>query len=298
MPRKHQFGGDWTAQKLERVRKYLSAYTTIFTRNERARHFSTTYVDAFAGTGHHVPSKTEEHATLLLPEISVDPEALEFRKGSATIALEVEPQFDRYLFIEQDAEKAVELEGLRRGHDGRAAQIEIVTGDANHALRRFAAETDWGRNRAVVFLDPYGMAVDWSTIQTLGATKGVDLWVLFPLGQAVNRLLMRNEVPTGGWADALTRCFGSEEWRTLFYQTSRQLDLLSETETVQKVADFTTISEHFKARLRTCFAGVAENSLRLTNSRNVPLFLLCFASANEKGAKTAIKIANDLLKDE
>ena len=31
-----QFGGDWTAQKLERVRKYLSAYTTIFTRNERA----------------------------------------------------------------------------------------------------------------------------------------------------------------------------------------------------------------------------------------------------------------------
>jgi hypothetical protein len=26
---KQQFGGDWTAEKLERVRKYLAAYATI-----------------------------------------------------------------------------------------------------------------------------------------------------------------------------------------------------------------------------------------------------------------------------
>lgn len=26
---KQRFGGDWTNEKLERVRKYLSAYTTI-----------------------------------------------------------------------------------------------------------------------------------------------------------------------------------------------------------------------------------------------------------------------------
>ncbi|MGI9165743.1 MAG: hypothetical protein ACR2G5_05060 [Pyrinomonadaceae bacterium] len=44
------------------------------------------------------------------------------------------------------------------------------------------------------------------------------------------------------------------------------------------------------------FAGVAENPLPLFNSRNVPLYLLCFASGNSRGAKAAIKIAQDILR--
>jgi hypothetical protein len=35
----------------------------------------------------------------------------------------------------------------------------------------------------------------------------------------------------------------------------------------------------------------------LLNSRNVPLYLLCFASANPKGAPIALKIARHLLKN-
>lgn len=35
---------------------------------------------------------------------------------------------------------------------------------------------------------------------------------------------------------------------------------------------------------------------KLERVRNNPLYLLCFASANPKGAKTAIKIAQDILK--
>jgi len=53
---KHAFGGDWTTDKLERVRKYLCAYTTIFKKNLRASYFTTIYVDAFAGTGERVES--------------------------------------------------------------------------------------------------------------------------------------------------------------------------------------------------------------------------------------------------
>ena len=51
-----QFGGEWTEEKLERLRKYLKAYTTIFKTNLKALHLRTTYVDAFAGSG----SRTEE----------------------------------------------------------------------------------------------------------------------------------------------------------------------------------------------------------------------------------------------
>ena len=43
------FGGEWTKEKLDRLAKYLHAYTTIFTRNPGARFFDTVYVDAFAG---------------------------------------------------------------------------------------------------------------------------------------------------------------------------------------------------------------------------------------------------------
>jgi three-Cys-motif partner protein len=54
----HRFGGNWTNEKLERVRKYLLEYTKIFEGNERARYFTTIYVDAFAGTGSRIASKS------------------------------------------------------------------------------------------------------------------------------------------------------------------------------------------------------------------------------------------------
>jgi hypothetical protein len=49
-------------------------------------------------------------------------------------------------------------------------------------------------------------------------------------------------------------------------------------------------------RLKTIFAGVAKNPLALYNSANTPLYLLCFSAGNEQGAKTAVKIAQDILK--
>ncbi len=50
-----QFGGNWTEDKLERVRKYLKAYTTIM-NNQRDKNgnliFKFAFIDAFAGTGY------------------------------------------------------------------------------------------------------------------------------------------------------------------------------------------------------------------------------------------------------
>jgi three-Cys-motif partner protein len=57
MKQRDKFGGNWTEEKLECLKKYLSAYTTIFTKNPKARHFQTIYVDAFAGTGYRSTSK-------------------------------------------------------------------------------------------------------------------------------------------------------------------------------------------------------------------------------------------------
>ncbi len=66
----HQFGGEWTTDKLERLRKYLQAYTTIFTKNVRAQYYRTIYVDAFAGTGTRMHSKPASSEAPLFPELA------------------------------------------------------------------------------------------------------------------------------------------------------------------------------------------------------------------------------------
>jgi three-Cys-motif partner protein len=294
---KHVFGGDWTADKLERVRKYLCAYTTIFKSNPRATYFTTIYVDAFAGTGEHVKSSSRrpKQAPGGFFPVEPDAETEAFQKGSARIALEVEPPFNRFLFIEQSVKRVKELEKLRRDFADRSSEIDIKRGDANDVLTKWCRQTDWQRHRAVVFLDPYGMQVDWATLEALAGTKAVDLWLLFPLGMAINRLLTRDEPPPKAWADALTRIFGTADWKNEFYAKKTQATLFGPQETERKDTDFDRIGRFFLKRLNSIFAGVVANPLVLRNSTGVPIYLLCFAAGNSKGAPTAVKIAKDIL---
>jgi three-Cys-motif partner protein len=290
VPREHRFGGEWTEEKLTRLKEYLSAYTKIFTRNERASYLTTIYVDAFAGTGYRASTAHDSSYPSLFDE-----DAQEFQKGSTYIALENEPSFDRFLFIERRADFARELSGLREHFPEKASRIKILQEEANSALRRWALETDWRTHRAVVFLDPYGMEVEWATIEALARTEAVDLWILFPLGQAVNRLLT-SQPPEGAWAERLTRFFGTDEWRDAFYRPSSQRNLFREQSPLERDAELEAIGEFFLQRLRSVFPGVSRKALALRNSRHVPIYLLCFAAANARGAQTAIKIADHILK--
>jgi three-Cys-motif partner protein len=287
----HQFGGGWTTDKLERVRKYLAAYTTIFARNPQAQKLTPIYVDAFAGTGYRSKPHQIDPDTPLFAELT-EPETDDFLKGSARIALEVEPPFKQYLFIEQDAARARELEGLKEQFPQREVRIEVQ--EANAFLKEWCGYTNWRVCRAVMFLDPYGMQVDWPLIEAIARTQAIDLWLLFPLGVAVNRLLTKNEPPPSEWAQALTRILGTDDWKS-FYTRRREATLFGDEEVQIKEADFDKIGRFFVARLKTVFTKVAENPLALRNSRNVPLYLLCFAAGNPKGAPTAVRIAQSIL---
>jgi len=61
--------------------------------------------------------------------------------------------------------------------------------------------------------------------------------------------------------------------------------------------DHDGLKQYFIERLRGIFPDVAPNPLTLRNSRNAPLFILCFATANKSVAPTALRIANHLLKE-
>ncbi len=295
MKTSHTFGGDWTEQKLARLQKYLKAYTTIFTKNKRAQSLIPIYVDAFAGTGYRT-SPLQLTESLKLFEELAEPEVDNFLKGSARLALEVEPSFQEYIFIEQNPAHAEELQKLKAIFPQKQSNIQIIQSDANRWLKDWCRSTDWRTHRAVVFLDPYGMQVEWTLIEALAKTKAVDLWILFPLGMAVNRLLTKEGEPPPAWEQALTQLFGTGDWRKEFYSHKTELTLFGDIDVTIKEADFAKIGTFFVNRLKTVFSEVAENPLPLRNSRNTPLYLLCFAAGNPKGAKTAVKIAQHILR--
>lgn len=260
----------------------------IFKTNEKAKYFSTYYVDAFAGTGYRINSGQSPDQCLF-----DDSDALEFQKGSTVIALETKPAFDHYIFVDKKADHIDELKGLKDQYKG--LDIKIEQDDANIFLKAWCESMDWWKNRAVVFLDPYGTQVEWDTIQHIASTKAIDLWLLFPLGQAVNRMLTKN-LPDPSWCKCLDRFFGTDEWRSEFYRKDPQMKLFGDDEGLEKTANFNSIGKYFVERLETAFSKVSPNPLALCNSKNVPIFLLCFAAGNPKGASTAVKIANDILK--
>lgn len=88
------------------------------------------------------------------------------------------------------------------------------------------------------------MQVDWKTIEKLGDTKAVDLWLLFPLGQAVMRLLRKEGEPPAEWQQVLDRIFGTHDWHSRFYVTTRESDFFEpEIISTHRVADWQAV-EH------------------------------------------------------
>ena len=282
---KQSFGGDWTQQKLESIRQYLVAYRMALKNTP----FKTAYIDAFAGTGYRTTSSTIEPESLLFPEMD------NVLDGSARIALQTEPRFHKYIFIEKSPERFGELEKLKENFPHLANDILLENADANSYLKGLCQGPSWKNHRAVLFLDPFGMQVTWKTIEAIAETKAIDLWLLFPLGVAINRVLTRTGRISPTWRTKLNEMFGSTDWYEEFYRIRQETSLFGEEEVTEKISDFDAINQYYLKRLKTVFAGVAPNPLLLHNSRNNPIFALYFAVGNPKGKDLALRIAKHIL---
>lgn len=291
MQQKQIFGGDWTEEKLKRIKKYLTAYTTILNKQPPLQF---AYIDAFAGTGYRDLRQEQNPTELMFPEL-MEADSQQFLKGSAYIALQTQPRFTKYIFIEKDETRFEELKQLRTDFPHLAKDIALYNQDCNTWLQERCLNYNWSKHRALLFLDPFGMQVQWKTIEAISKTKAIDMWLLFPLGVAVNRLLKRNGDIDEILRGKLDLLFGTTDWFDAFYQPKTTQNLFGSETRLEKVGSWEQIGNYFVERLKTIFAGVAENPLPLYNSRHVPLYLLCFAAGNPKGAKTAVKIAQDIL---
>lgn len=287
--------GTLDGAKLKALRAYLVAYQQIFTRNPKAQFFKTIYVDAFAGTGERDAGEVDAQQGLF----AYDEDTRTYQEGSVKIALSLPEKFHRYIFLDKKASHVDELHDLvRRDFTELESRCQIEHAEANEWLRRWCHGEDWRAHRAVVFLDPYGMSVEWETIQAIARTQAIDLWVLFPLGIGASRVLPTGMPPEGAWAERLTKLFGTNDWRDRFYRREKTASLFDDAgESWAKVGGVREILQFFLERLGSIFAQVVDQPLILKNSRNSPMYALCFAAGNPRGAKTAVRIAAHLTRD-
>jgi three-Cys-motif partner protein len=296
----HIFGGQWTEDKLKRLEEYLKAYRVIFSKSASTRRFQTWYVDAFSGTGFRSERRPDDPYSGCVNLLSLldgyEPETPAFtppRKGSAQIALGLDSPFNHYLFIERSANHIRQLESMiDELFPHLQSRCTLLQQDANSALCSWVRSVDWRRNRAVVFLDPYGMQVEWTTITALAATKAIDLWYLFPLA-TLSRMMPKNGSISDEWKHRIDVALGTSEWLDYFYPDMYS-SLLDGSPIRLREAGVEKLRTFVNGRLSTCFVAVADG-LVLKNSKGSPMFLFCFAAANEVGAPLALGIANHIL---
>lgn len=290
MARKHhRFGGPWTEEKLDRVANYLQAYTTAL----KNQPFELLYIDAFAGTGYRASRTPGETVRGFFPL----PRLTELARGSAHRALEVEPPFDHYVFIEANSGRFRQLKTLEKEFPERKHRMHFRKQEANAAILDICRSRSWQGTRGVLLLDPYGMQVNWTTVEEVARVQHIDLWYLFPVG-TVQRLLQRKGHISPEWETALDRLLGDGGWRTEFYKTQHENTLFGDIEAKTKVANLRVIDAYVRHRLAQAFqGGVAINSLQLRNSKNSCMYLLYFACGNSRPSahRLALKIAQHIL---
>lgn len=295
--RTHSFGGSWTQAKLDVLQKYLEAYTKALQGKPTvAQPFRKAYIDAFAGTGSRAAREASGTGeTLVFPDLAEDaPQAL--LDGSAKRALQVEPSFDKYIFIELSPKRCAQLERLKEEFPALASAIDIQHGEANELIQKLCASPEkWKSRRAVLFLDPYGMQVEWKTIEAVAATKAIDLWLLVPLGMGMNRLAPKSGNLPESWRRRMDAFLGTTAWYDEFYKFETTPTLFGDQKELVK-ASMDMMARFFHDRLKQVFAGVAEEPGALFNAKNNPLYLLYFAVGNDRGKDIALRIANHLLK--
>lgn len=284
-----QFGGEWTEVKLKAIADYLRAYLKIFTANPKASRFTRHYVDAFAGCGlRQLP--TLEPGLWSLEE----GEAVRFMEGSVRKVLALDQPFHRYWFVEKNPAYADSLEiMIANDFAPRAPNCSVRRGDANEFLLQWIG-TLGQLDRAVVFLDPYGMSVRWTTLERLGESGKVDLWLLFP-SSSVIRMLPNAGPPDEAWSRRLSELFGTDSWLDEFYTVAKHDDLFGPTEETHREVTAERVAAYLMRRLGEVFHAVAPQPLVLYNSRHSPLYHLVFAAANPQGAKAAIPIARHII---
>lgn len=256
--------GKWSEEKLNLLGKYLHSYTNIM-KGQACFKNGYYYIDAFAGTG-KPKSKDEER----------------YIDGSPIVALKLKHPFKSYIFIEQESWRIEKLRKLKE--EFRNADIEIKEGDCNKIIdEEIITKIRYENfNRGIIFLDPFGMDIEWPTIENIAKTRALEIFMNFPI-MAINRSILINnpEKLTKDRIGRMNKLWGSSNWMGDIYKETP--DLFGPR--VEKVPQTgKSLGNLFKNRLKEVFPEVTF-PLVMKNSNNAPLYCLIFAGHNSTGKK-------------
>lgn len=241
--------GYWSEIKLDIVKKYAQAYSTILSQ----KNLKHVYIDAFAGAGQHISRKTGD-----------------FIPGSPLNALNIQPPFHEYHFIDLNPQKVAALQEIK----GQRNNIFVYHGDCNKILMNkiFPRIRYEDYRRGLCLLDPYGLHLNWDIIEAAGKMKSIEIFLNFPVADMNRNTLWRN--PEGVDEDDIKRMtayWGDESWKNIAYAK----DLFGNPQKeINRV-----IAEGFRDRLRSKagFKYVAE-PIPMRNSSRAVIYYLFFAS--------------------
>lgn len=258
--------GPWSEVKLEIVRKYAAAYSTILAKQPSIR--GHLYIDGFAGAGTHLSKATG----LDVP-------------GSPTIALRTDPPFKELHFVDLDGARTAELTRLSQGDP----RVTVHHGDCNEVLLQkvFPRCQYKDFRRALCLLDPYKLNIDWSVLEAAGRMRTVEIFYNFMIMDANMNMLMRDPAKVSPeQAARMTAVWGDESWREVAYRRTR--DLFGDLD--EKVSN-AEVAEAFRLRLKKV-AGFAyvPAPLPMRNSKGAIVYYLYFASPNATGGEIVTQI--------
>jgi three-Cys-motif partner protein len=267
----HDEIGIWSEVKLEIIKKYAAAYTTIMEaqRRDRISRLRWLYIDGYAGSGHHVSKARNELV-----------------EGSPLIALNTNPPFHEYHFIDADTEKAAEL----RRQAGSRSDVFIYSDDCNEVLlSKVFPRADYSQyKRALCLLDPYNINLTWEVIEAAGKAKSIEIFVNFMIMDINRNALRKNpDKVVKSKAEQMTLLWGDDSWLDAGYDQVRNL---FDEEVPVKVSN-ERFAEAFRQRLinRAGFKYVPK-PMPMRTKTNAVIYYLYFASQKEAG----MDIVNDI----
>lgn len=294
------WGGKWTEMKLDAFEKYVKAYLTIMKKYATENSWKLFYFDAFAGNGSResIPEEVDNTEVTLFgnEEIEEITEQASY-KGAAerVLCCDVDGfSFDYYYFVDKNEKSLLTLEEkLKKTFPNKSKCMAFKLGDANERILELV---DYAKSHpkcaVLILLDPFGMQLNWETLQALKDLKHIDLWILVPSGVIINRLLTRNGKIL--CPERLERSFGMpiDKIQNYFYKQVKEQSLFGEINRQQKRDNtINKIAQLYLDLLGKEFSFVINEPLVLRNSTNCPIFHFVFASHNKK----AVKIASEII---
>jgi three-Cys-motif partner protein len=260
--------GYWSELKLEIIRKYAVAYSTIL--SAQSRRLEHHYIDAFAGPGLHIAKRTGE-----------------FIAGSPLNALNIRPPFNQHHLIDLDGERT---ENLRRITKDRP-DVTVYEGDCNAILLNqvFPKVRYEDFRRALCILDPYKLNPDWNVVAKAGAMKSIEIFLNFMVMDMNMNVLWKNPSRVAPEQIARMNSFwGDESWRDAAYREEQGLFGVEKEKTTNE-----DVAEAYRRRLKNV-AGFkyVPRPLPMRNSSGAIIYYLFFASPNKTGSRIVEDIFN------